>query len=99
MLDPGSTLSYVTLLVAVGFGFEPEMIFEPFSVSTPVGDSVVVRRVYRKCVVSIFGQNTVVDLIEINMVDFDVILWMDWLYSCFTTLNYRTRRVTFFIFE
>ena len=48
LLDPGSTLSYVTPYVAVCFGFEPDMIFELFSVSTPVGNSVVARKVYKK---------------------------------------------------
>lgn len=46
LLDLGSTLPYVTLYVAVGYGFEPEIILEPFSVSTPVGDSIVARKVY-----------------------------------------------------
>ncbi|XP_070009583.1 uncharacterized protein [Nicotiana sylvestris] len=31
------------------------------------------------------------DLIELEMVDFDVIMGMDWLYSCFAKLDYRTR--------
>ena len=44
LLNPGSTLSYVISYVAVGFGFEPKVIVEPFSVSTPVGDSVVAKR-------------------------------------------------------
>ncbi|XP_070010061.1 uncharacterized protein [Nicotiana sylvestris] len=35
------------------------------------------------------------DLIELGMVDFDVILGMDWLYSCFTKLDCRTRVVRF----
>lgn len=42
-LDPGYTLSYVTSYVAVSFGFEPEIILEPFSVSTLVGDSIMAR--------------------------------------------------------
>ncbi|XP_070036871.1 uncharacterized protein [Nicotiana tomentosiformis] len=31
------------------------------------------------------------DLIELGMIDFDVIMEMDWLYSCFSKLDYRTR--------
>ncbi|XP_070046740.1 uncharacterized protein [Nicotiana tomentosiformis] len=37
----GSTLSYVTLLVARKFGIEPELI-KPFEVSTPIGDPVII---------------------------------------------------------
>ncbi|XP_070013727.1 uncharacterized protein [Nicotiana sylvestris] len=40
----GSTLSYVTPLVASKFGIEPELI-KPFEVSTPVGDPVIARRI------------------------------------------------------
>ncbi|KAF3684468.1 hypothetical protein FXO38_00255 [Capsicum annuum] len=95
LIDPGSTLFYVTPYVAVGFGLEPEVIIEPFSISTSVGDSVVAKRVYRNCVVSIHGRETVADLIELDMIDFDAILGMDWLHSCYATLDCRTRKVSF----
>ncbi|KAF3627278.1 hypothetical protein FXO38_28845 [Capsicum annuum] len=91
LLDPGSTLSYVTFYVAVGFGFEPKVIVEPFTVSTLVGDSVVARRVYRNCVVSILSCDTVADLI-LDMVGFDAILGMDWLHLCYAILDCRTRK-------
>ena len=35
------------------------------------------------------------DLIELNMIDFDVILGMDWLYACFASTNFRKRVVEF----
>ncbi|XP_070057047.1 uncharacterized protein [Nicotiana tomentosiformis] len=34
LIDPGSTLSYVTPYVAMEFGIEPKQLYEPFSVST-----------------------------------------------------------------
>lgn len=43
LLDPGSNLSYVTSLVAVNFEISAEEIFEPFLVSTPVGEFVVAK--------------------------------------------------------
>ena len=36
-----------------------------------------------------------VDLVELNMVDFDVILGMDWLHACYASLDCRTRVVKF----
>ena len=42
LIDPGSTLSYVTPFVAGKFGVEPELI-KHFEVSTPVGDPVIAR--------------------------------------------------------
>ncbi|XP_070032338.1 uncharacterized protein [Nicotiana tomentosiformis] len=90
-----STLSYVTPFVAMEFGIEPEQLAETLSISTPVGESIVVARVYRGCVVMVHSWDNVADLIELGMVDFDVIMGMDWLYSCFAKLDCRTRTVRF----
>ena len=37
LLDPRSTLSFVTPLVACKFKLLPEILYEPFLVSTPIG--------------------------------------------------------------
>ncbi|XP_070050597.1 uncharacterized protein [Nicotiana tomentosiformis] len=83
LIDPGSILSYVTPYVAMEFGIEPEHLHELFSVSTPVGESFVDAWVYRDCVVTTHGRDTMADLLELGMVDFDVIMGMAWLYSYF----------------
>ncbi|XP_070036706.1 uncharacterized protein [Nicotiana tomentosiformis] len=77
------------------FGIESEQLPELFSVSTPVSESIVAARVYRGCVVMVHDRDTMDDLIELGMVDFVVIMGMDWLYSCFAKLDYRTRIVRF----
>ncbi|XP_070008549.1 uncharacterized protein [Nicotiana sylvestris] len=94
-MDPGSTFSYVSLYVALDFGIEPEQLFEPFSVSTPVGDPVIASRIYRGCVIIIHDRETIIDLIELEMVDFDVIMGMDWLYKCYTLLDCHAKVVKF----
>ena len=38
---------------------------------------------------------TSADLVELNIVDFDVIIGMDWLYSCYASFDCRTRIVHF----
>ncbi|XP_070025343.1 uncharacterized protein [Nicotiana sylvestris] len=91
LIDQGSSLSYVTPFIASSFGVEPEQLHESFSVSTPVGDFITAARVYRNCVVTVCGRATTANLIEHGMVDFYVIMGMDWLYSCFPKLDYRTR--------
>ncbi|XP_070032440.1 uncharacterized protein [Nicotiana tomentosiformis] len=67
LIELGSTFSYVTPFVAMEFGIEPEQLPEPFSISTPVGESIVVARVYRGCVVTVRGRDTMDDLIELGM--------------------------------
>ncbi|XP_070010166.1 uncharacterized protein [Nicotiana sylvestris] len=91
LIDLGSSLSYVTPFIPSNFGVEPEQLHEPFSVSNPVCDSITATRVYRNCVVMVCGHATTADLIDLEMVDFDMIRGMDWLYSCFAKLDCRTR--------
>ncbi|XP_075099214.1 uncharacterized protein LOC142176055 [Nicotiana tabacum] len=67
IMDPGSTFSYVTPYFAINLGLEPEQLSELFLVSTPVGESVKVTRVYRGCIVLVQGRNTKADLIELEM--------------------------------
>ncbi|XP_070010221.1 uncharacterized protein [Nicotiana sylvestris] len=93
LIDPGSTLSYVTPFVAMGFGIEPDQLHEPFLVSTLVSESITAARVYRGCVFTIRGRDTATDLMELGMVNFDAIMGMDWLYSCFAKLDCRTRTI------
>ncbi|XP_070054544.1 uncharacterized protein [Nicotiana tomentosiformis] len=77
-------------------GGEPEQLHEPFSVCTPVGESILAAQVYRDCVVTLYGRGTMDNLIELGMIDFDVIIMgMDWLYSYFSELDCRTRTVRF----
>lgn len=57
--------------VVVHLDFGPKTIFETFSISTSVGDSIEARKSYRGCTVSIFHRVTLVGLVELDMVDFD----------------------------
>ncbi|XP_070057470.1 uncharacterized protein [Nicotiana tomentosiformis] len=71
LIDPGSSLSYVTPYVATSFGIVPEQLHEPFSVSTLVGEFIMVALVYKDCVVTVRGWDTTADLIELGLIDFD----------------------------
>ncbi|WMV46774.1 hypothetical protein MTR67_040159 [Solanum verrucosum] len=75
--DPGAMLSFFTPYVAMGFDVGPEILSCPFHVSTPAGDSIVAKRVYRNCRISVSHGVTHVDLVELDMLDFYIILGMD----------------------
>uniref|UniRef100_M1DIX7 Gag-pol polyprotein n=1 Tax=Solanum tuberosum TaxID=4113 RepID=M1DIX7_SOLTU len=75
--DPGASLSFVTPYVVMNFDVLREELSEFFSVSTPIGKSILAKRVYRDCTISENYKSTMVDLIELDMVDFDVLLCMD----------------------
>ena len=66
----------------------------PILVSTPVGESVIVEKAYRSCLVTFVGSDTRVDLIILKMVDFDVIMGMPWLSRNFAILDCNAKTVT-----
>ena len=70
----------------MNFEISPKIILEPILVSTPVGDSIVAQKVYKKYPVIVLHRVLLADLIELDMVDFNVILGMDWLYSSYASL-------------
>ena len=76
---PGSTFSYVSSSFATDPDLHCDLLDMPIRVSTPVGESVIVEKVYRSCLVTFVGSNTYVDLIILEMVDFDVFLGMTWI--------------------
>ena len=66
----------------------------PIRVSTPVGESMIVEKVYRSGLVTFVWSNTYVDLVILEMVDFDVILGMTWLSPNFAILDCNAKTVT-----
>lgn len=72
-----------------------ESLDQPFILSTPVGKSIVSWRVYRGCTTEINNSQTSVYLLELEMVDFNIIMAMDWLASCYSNGEYRTKIVIF----
>ena len=82
-------------LVAMKFDILSNVVVEPFSVCTPLGDSVIAKRVYRSSHILLSYRVTLVDLVEIDMLDFDVILGMESLHAFFASIDCRTRVVKF----
>ena len=91
LLDPDDTLSFVTPLVAREFNLLLDVLMEPFSITTLLGDSYVARIVFKNCPISFPNRVTLVDLVELDMIDFYVIFEMDWLPSCYSSMYCRTR--------
>ncbi|KAG5614600.1 hypothetical protein H5410_014424 [Solanum commersonii] len=86
-----ASLSFMTLYIAMRFDIIPEQLLKPFSVSTPSSESILAERVYRNCTISVNHNGTMADLVELDMVEFDVILCMDWLHACYASVDCRTR--------
>ena len=94
LFDPGSTFSYVSSSFVTILNLHCYLLNIPIRVSTPVGESTIVEKVYRSCLVTFVGSNTHVDLVILEMVDFDVILGMTWLSPNFAILDCNAKTVT-----
>ena len=71
-----STFSFFTPSVARKFDNLPDILNEPIIVTTLIGESVVTKRVYRNRPIMFPNRFTHVELVELDMVDFEVILGM-----------------------
>ena len=63
--------------------------------STLVGESFFAKRVYRNCPRILPNRFSHVYLVELDMLDFDFLLGMDWLHTFFAFIDCRTRVVKF----
>lgn len=64
----------MTPYIIVDFGVNPKIISEPFSVFTCVIDLVIAKWVYKNFLVKVTHKFTSVDLVKLDMTNFDVIL-------------------------
>ncbi|XP_070034991.1 uncharacterized protein [Nicotiana tomentosiformis] len=90
----GSTYSYVSSYFSPYLGTSRDSLSYPVYVSTPVGDSLVVDHMYRLCLVVLSGFETRADLLLLSMVDFDVILGMDWLSPYHAIIDCHAKTMT-----
>ena len=63
--------------------------------STLVGESVVTKSVYKNYPIMLPNRVSHADIVELDMIDFDIILRMDLLHACFASIDCRTRVVKF----
>ncbi|XP_070017416.1 uncharacterized protein [Nicotiana sylvestris] len=94
LFDPGSTYSYVSSLFAHFLVIAPEPLGTHVHLSTPMGNSVVVDRIYQSCVVTFYGFETRADLLLLYMINFEIILGMDWLSPYHVVQDYHAKTVT-----
>ncbi|XP_073014570.1 uncharacterized protein [Primulina eburnea] len=79
LFDCGATHSFMSKRFAKKLGCKPEKLNEPFRIATPTSRAIETHEIHRDCKISINNQTFSADLIQLIMVDFDIILGMDWL--------------------
>ena len=76
LLDPGSTLYFVTHLYDLTFETIPEVLHDPIVVSTPLGENGRAFRVHKDFPIVVCGKAMYTDIFELSMNDFNIILGM-----------------------
>ncbi|KAL0449209.1 UNVERIFIED_CONTAM: hypothetical protein Slati_1477300 [Sesamum latifolium] len=79
LIDPGSTHSYISSELVSKIPDENSHLGYNLMVYLPLGGSVVVNSVRNESLVRIGDVNLLVDLVVMDLKEFDVILGMDWL--------------------
>ncbi|XP_073136774.1 uncharacterized protein [Henckelia pumila] len=79
LFDCGATHSFISKRFSKKLRIEPEMLVEPYIVATPTSKTIETHKVHRNCNICINRYTFEASLIQLNMVEFDEILGMDWL--------------------
>src|SRR5262249_14576708 len=95
LFDSGATHSFVSPYFTLKLAKDKELMGIPLSITTPLGDSVDVQYIYTSCVVELRGRKLLANLIELPVLDFDVILGMDWLSANHATIDYYRKCIEF----
>ncbi|XP_073303029.1 uncharacterized protein [Primulina huaijiensis] len=93
LFDYGATHSFMSKRFAKKLGRKPDKLTEPFRIATPTSKAIETHEIYRDCKISISNQTFRADLIQLIMVDFDIILGMDWLARNSAMVDCKEKRV------
>ncbi|XP_073317295.1 uncharacterized protein [Primulina huaijiensis] len=93
LFDCGATHSFMSKRFAKKLGRKPDKLTEPFRIATPTSRAIETDEIYRDCIISIGEQIFGVDLIQLIMVNFDIILGMDWLARNSAIVDCKGKRV------
>ena len=77
LLYPGAKFCFITPLISWNFDVFPNILNEPFMITTAVDELVVSNKVHRNFPIMLPTSSSFVELLEHDIVDFDVILGID----------------------
>ena len=94
LFDSGASHSFIVASCVRELGLEVETLEKPLYVSSPLGTRVSVDSICRDFELEISRILLTVDLRVMDMLEFDVILGMDWLTTYRVVIDCEHRRVT-----
>ncbi|KAL0556754.1 hypothetical protein IC582_005270 [Cucumis melo] len=95
LFDSGSSHSFISSTFVLHARLEVEPLQHVLSVSTPSGECMLSKEKVKTCQIEIAGHVIEVTLLVLDMLDFDVILGMDWLAANHASIDCSRKEVTF----
>ena len=95
LIDSGATHSFALPAFIRKMKNVTDIINRPFSVMVPSGEILNSGELGKACEVSISGKKLCIDLIILEMHDYDVIFGMDWLSKHYAKVDCKKKELTF----
>ncbi|KAL0556808.1 hypothetical protein IC582_005325 [Cucumis melo] len=95
LFDSGSSHSFISSAFVLHARLEVEPLHHVLSVSTPSGECMLSKEKVKACQIEIAGHVIEVTLLVLDMLDFDVILGMDWLATNHASIDCSRKEVAF----
>ncbi|KAL0539845.1 hypothetical protein IC582_024066 [Cucumis melo] len=95
LFDSESSHSFISSAFVLHARLEVEPLHHVLSVSTPSGECMLSKERVKACQIEIAGHVIEVTLLVLDMLDFDVILGMDWLAANHASIDCSRKEVTF----
>ena len=95
LFDTGATHSIISTTFAKKLNMTPKPLVNYLSISTPMKDHILINHEYVNCPLCFDDRIRLANLYPLDMVDFDVILGMDWLASHRAFIDCYSKSVIF----
>ncbi|KAL0536814.1 hypothetical protein IC582_025776 [Cucumis melo] len=95
LFDSGSSHSFISSAFVLHARLEVEPLHHVLSLSTPSGECMLSKENVKACQIEIAGHVIEVTLLVLDMLDFDVILGMDWLAANHASIDCSRKEVAF----
>ncbi|KAL4016431.1 hypothetical protein IC575_024082 [Cucumis melo] len=95
LFDSGSSHSFISSAFVLDARLEVEPLHHVLSVSTPSGECMLSKKKVKACQIEIAGHVIEVTLLVLDMLDFDIILGMDWLAANHASIDCSRKEVAF----
>ena len=95
LFDSGATHSFVSPYFVKTLARDKVIMKSLLAIGIPTGRTIEVKYVFPACVIEIDSKVYPADLIELDVLDFDVVLGMDWLSENYASIDCRDKCVRF----